>query len=422
MIGDRALPELSPSDHAALQGARGAGLAWAMDIITAAASVLGAQRLVDISGAHLVGAYHSGSANLAFLDWLAGTGVRVTVPTTLNASSADLTGASNGSAAERQQAQAVVDRLLRLGATPTLTCAPYFLSDAPQFGDRLAWAESNAVIFANTVIGARTLKCHQYLDLACAICGRAPEAGPLRDDGRRPGAVFDVSAIPREWFADGIGHELTGFHAGRMAGERIPLFIGMPHANETGLRSLCAALGVTGSMPMAHIDMVTPEAATAMASARETGLLAEATTILPSELIGLRSELGQLRPGPIDAVAIGAPHASPRQIAELASAVRERGARFRSRVVVSLGRHVWRACRDEVEILQAAGAEIVRDTCTYYGEMIGRGAGNIVTGSVKWAAYGRAALGCDVILGNRRECEEACFTGHFTPDAVFWDA
>lgn len=398
-------------------------IAWAAGIVETAAQLMGASSLIEIDSTHLVGTYYSGVSDLEFLHWLGSTNVKVAVKTTLNASSADLTAStSNAGLSDRHQAREVVDALIKIGATPTLTCAPYYLDAAPKFGARIAWAESNAVIFANSVIGARTLKTPQYLDLACAISGKAPLAGVMQDEGRKPEIIINATDLPERWFSDGIGYELLGFRIGEIAGERIPYFTGVPAGDETKLRALCAALGVCGSMAMAHIENVTPEWRAAREFLDTNAIDLPNHLVERGELIDARARLGTSACRDLGTIALGAPHASPRQIDMLAQEVRRRGDNFKTRVVVSLGRDVYQERHKDIELLAEAGAEFVRDTCTYYGSIVRPEDGAVLTGSAKWAFYGGNGLNCETILGSWQECIEACFTGRYLRIEEFWNA
>ena len=161
-----------------------------MRIICAMAAQQGAERLVDVTQGHVDGCIYASPANLTFAERMAAMGARVRVPTTMNAISVDR---------ENWRAQGVppsfggpaarlADAYVRMGCRPTFTCSPYLLDGAPVAGEVVAWAESNAVVFANSVLGARTAKHPDFLDLCIALTGRAPLAGVYLDAARaRPG-------------------------------------------------------------------------------------------------------------------------------------------------------------------------------------------------------------------------------------------
>ena len=117
---------------------------------------------------------------------------------------------------------------------PTFTCAPYQTIFRPRFGEQIAWAESNAIVFANSVIGARTNRYGDFIDLCCAITGRVPNYGLHITENRRARILVEISDLPREW--DDVGHVCVavGHEIGRRCGERIPAIVGLPACRERG--------------------------------------------------------------------------------------------------------------------------------------------------------------------------------------------
>ncbi len=172
--------ELTTQDRAALDGTRGHGVALAMRIVTALAKSMDAHRLIDITSAHIDGCLYHGRAGLDFARRLADGGARVTVPTTLNvvlARPAAPRARPPRRATPTTDARALMDAYVEMGVPATWTCAPYQLPERPGVGDQVAWAESNAIVFANSVLGARTDRYGDFIDICCAVTGRAPVAG-----------------------------------------------------------------------------------------------------------------------------------------------------------------------------------------------------------------------------------------------------
>lgn len=400
---------------------------WPEASIAAAARCFGTAERIAIRGAHLVGAYHAGPVNLALLQRLAAQGWQVAVPTTLNSSSADLTESPKRAsffcpayAREHAEASEIVELLTGLGCRPTLSCAPYFGRNRPAFGETFAWAESNAVLFANAVLGARVLRAPQYLDLACALAGEAPLAATLTDHGRMPTAVFDCAHLPRRWFEESAGFELLGLWLGQQIGAGIPLLTGIPPATETQLRSLCAAVGVAADCAMLHVEGQTPEASMAELHAARTGLTASVRVVRSTDLLALRARLVAAENSVVRTVAVGAPHASAEQVRSLLADLGNN--RARPRVLLSLGREVADSLPAEIAVLRDAGVRVVRDSCTYYGSFVGQGGDPVLTPSVKWALYARANLGIEACFGSAGECRRALETGRFMHDTAFWRA
>ena len=156
-----------------------------MRLVVRAAEVTGAERLIDITGAHVDSCLYHGEASLDFVARLVDGGARVSVPTTLNVGAVDLLhpDLNRGDPATVARGRLLMDRYRALGARPTFTCAPYQLADSrPGLGDQVAWGESNAIAFCNSVLGARTNRYGDFLDIAAAIIGRVPEAGLHRTE------------------------------------------------------------------------------------------------------------------------------------------------------------------------------------------------------------------------------------------------
>jgi len=172
--------------------------AIAMRILTRAATIDGATSLLPISQAHIDGCTYIGPGGLRFAQRLAEMGGHVRVPTTLNSNSVDRRrwqslGVPPSLGAP---AHALGDAYVQMGCSDrSFTCAPYLLSTRPEYEDRIAWGESNAVVFANSVIGARTEKLADYLDICCAITGRVPLSGMHLDENRAGCVVLDVSEL-----------------------------------------------------------------------------------------------------------------------------------------------------------------------------------------------------------------------------------
>lgn len=416
------LPEagfvLSPHDEAMLAGADGAAVRQAMRILCAMARQQGAAALTDVTRAHIDGCIYAGPANLVFAETMERLGAQVRVPTTMNAISVDRAGWQRqgvdptfGSPAAR-----LADAYVRMGCAPSFTCAPYLLDGPPRAGEAIGWSESNAVIFANSVLGARTAKHPDFLDLCMALTGRAPLIGPYLDEARRPRRVIEV-----EWpaGAGGAVWPLLGYLAGRAAPDRVPLLRGLAGTRPTrdDLKALCAAFGTTSAAPMLHIAGITPEADLAPAPDADRVVLSRAA---------LAEGWSRLNDGPatVELVAIGSPHASLDECRALAEALAGRHRAPGVEVIVTAGRAVIAAAEAEGTLtrLAAAGIEVLPDLCwcSITRPVFPAATRTVITTSGKYAHYGPGLSGCAVRLGTLDDCVEAALTGHAPPRRPDW--
>lgn len=230
---------LSDNDLRMQAGEHGPAVQMAMEVVIDMARALNAPGLIDVTRAHIDGCIYAGPAFLTFAERMADLGGKVRIPTTMNAISVDHANwRSQGvDPAFGGPASRLADAYVRMGAEPSFTCAPYLLPDKPQQGEDIAWSESNAVIYANSVLGARTVKHPDFLDLCMALTGRAPKSGVYFDEGRTPRRIVDV-VMPEG--ADDAFWPLLGWLLGMASPDRIPLLKGLEGANpdEDDLKAL----------------------------------------------------------------------------------------------------------------------------------------------------------------------------------------
>ena len=412
---------LSDRDRALLGGGSGEGAAFAMRLVVGAAEAVGAPRLIDISGAHVDSCLYHGEASIDFVERLVAGGARVSVPTTLNVGALDLMhpGLWRGEPAVAERGRLLMDRYRTLGCRATYTCAPYQLPWArPRLGEQVAWAESNAIVFCNSVLGARTNRYGDFIDVACAITGRAPDAGLHRDEGRRARLVLQLADdVPR----DSLLPSLLGIALGRHAGSSVAAIEGLPaDLGEDGLKAIGAAAASSGSVAMFHAVGLTPEAPT-LASALDGAEPVATETITLAELRAIREELSAAAdPGALRAVAIGTPHASVAELREVERLLA--GRRPAVQLVVSMARDLAGAEPDLVERLEAAGITLLFDTCSYVSPVLGGDGGTVMTDSGKWAFYAPATVGAAPLIGSTADCVESAVAGRVVRGSSAWDA
>jgi predicted aconitase len=415
--------DLSDGDRAFLAGDHGKAAQVAMKITLRMAMLQGASRLIDVTQAHIDGCIYAGRGNLEFASRLRDMGARVVVPTTLNAISVDhRRWRTQGlDPAFGIPAQQLADAYVDMGCRSTFTCAPYLLDSAPTKGEQIVWAESNAVVYANSVLGARTMKYPDYLDICIALTGRAPLAGCHVDLNRQATLVV---TLPELGVFDDSFYPLLGYHIGIIAENEIPVISGLEAASpsQDDLKAFGAAFATTSSAPMFHIAGVTPEAPTIEAA---TG--SPATRVVAVEKSDLQRcwhELDSAAESDVQLVSLGNPHFSSEEIITLAALCKGRKRDARVAVIVTCGRGEWSKAQatGAVDDLERFGVQFVMDTCwcMITEPLIPLPTRTIMTNSGKYAHYGPGLSGRAFHFGSLKACVDAACTGHAGPDLPGW--
>ncbi|MCZ7854171.1 aconitase X [Agrobacterium salinitolerans] len=410
--------DLGDDDRAMLEGRYGVAVQQAMRITVAMAAQQGASALVDVTQGHIDGCIYASPANLTFAEKMAEMGAKVRVPTTMNAISVDKAHWRSQGMPEDfgDPAARLADAYVRMGCRPTFTCSPYLLDSAPQAGDMIAWAESNAVIFANTVLGARTAKHPDFLDLCIALTGRAPLAGVYLEENRRPQRIVNV-ALPQG--VDDAFWPLVGYLAGKAAPDCIPLLRGLGPAKPSrdDLKALCAAFGTTSAAPMLHIEGVTPEAGL---PPLET---ADIVTVSPSDMAAGWSLLNE-GPEEVQLVAIGSPHASLEECHALAAEFAGRRRHADVAVIVTAGQQVIDAAGQDgtLQGLHDSGVQVLPDLCwcSISEPVFPTKTRALMTNSGKYAHYGPGLSGRAVRFGSLADCVDSALTGRAVSRLPSW--
>ena len=413
--------ELTERDRDFLRGAHGEAAALAMRIVVEMAGVSGADRLIDVTSAHVDGCLYHGLAGLEFAERLVAGGARVTVPTTLNVGYLDLLHPDRyrGDAGTAVKARRQMDLYVAMGCRPTWTCAPYQLPERPAFGQHVAWAESNAIVFCNSVLGARTDRYGDFIDVCAALTGRVPLAGLHRDEDRLATLAFRLEGVSERLLASDALYPVLGHLLGKEAGNDVAAILGLPaDATEDRLKALGAAAASSGSVAMFHAVGITPEAPTL--DAATAGEPVPEFVVSTERLSGARSELGTAANGRLGAVSIGTPHASLAELERLAALLGtdEPAVPF----YVNVGRDVLAETetRGLRASLESSGVRIVTDTCTYIAPVMDPVDGPVMTDSAKWAWYAPANIGVDVVLGGLEECVRSAVAGRVLLDETLW--
>jgi predicted aconitase len=395
-----------------------------MRLVLRAAEATGASELIDVTRAHVDSCLYHGEASLDFVNRLVDGGAHVRVPTTLNVGAVDLIHPElyRGNPRIAERGRLLMDRYRALGARPTFTCAPYQLARArPSLGEQVAWGESNAICFCNSVLGARTNRYGDFLDIAAAITGRVPYAGLHRTDARRATLVLRLAPdIPDALRDADVLYPVLGIVLGRRAGSAVAAIDGLPRGqSEDRLKALGAAAASSGSVAMFHVVGSTPEAATLADSLQ--GQPAEAEELIGlDELRGARDELTTVAGERLVAVSLGTPHASATELGRYADLLADRRVHHEVECLISTGRESLATQADTVVRLRAAGVEILVDTCSYVAPILRNGRGPVMTDSGKWAYYAPGNIGAEVVFGSARECIESAVAGRVVRDLAAW--
>ncbi len=393
----------------------------ALQLVEQAARIMGAPRLIPISFGHVDACFYTGQSHVDFVKFLLEHGAKLSVPTWTNNSVASPD--DGGLRPERSDPEMVrgahdlMALYAKLGCKPTWTCAPYQLAGGPKLGDHIAVGESNAVAFYNSAVGARTNKYGDYLDVACAITGLAPFAGLHTDEGRMADIHFSCASIPDAWKRQDIFFHLLGHVVGRRAGRRIPVISNLPKETTADqLKALCAAGAASGGVELLHVVDVTPEAPT-LPAVFKSGQIFEVAT---DHLKAAHRELSAFNDGPLDAVALGTPHFSLSEFAELVKLLDGRKVKTTTYISTSRGIREMLVANGWLKLLQEAGVTIPVDVCTYYSPKIQGLKGRVMTNAAKWAYYAPGMLGVAVCFGSLKECVESAVQGVVWRDPNLW--
>jgi predicted aconitase/predicted aconitase with swiveling domain len=386
-----------------------------MRIVAETATLMGAPRLIPIASAHIDGALYHGDSGTLFAERLVEGGAGVAVRATLNVGALDLMGCSKVrlEGHERAMARRMMEAYRKLGCEPSWTCAPYQAGHRPAFASDVAWGESNAVVFCNSVLGARTNRYGDFLDIACAIAGRAPDYGLHRSENRRARLVFDVSALPSAFLTSEAAWPVLGSLYGRETGNTVGVVAGVAeHPGEDALKAFGAAAASSGAVGLFHIAGVTPEAPdmkTVLGGEAPEAVIRVTPEMVAAARAGL-STAGKAER--IDAVAIGSPHLSVAEFDALERLIA--GRMLKVPIYACTGRHALAELEKsgQRKALEAAGVTIVADTCVVVTPILPALSGGVLmTNSGKFAHYAPGNTGYGVVYGSLAECVESAMAG-----------
>lgn len=415
---------LSARDRAMLGGEFGPAAALAMSVVSRMAAIARAPALLDVSHAHIDSSVYVGDAGLEFAEKLAALGARVSVPSSLNVSGVDehhwrewpVPPAWAGKAHRQMVAYRA------MGCTETWTCAPYQTAARPVFGQQIAWGESNAIVFANSVIGARTERYPDLFDICAAITGRVPFVGLHTDAGRRAQVHLQLRGVPHALQARDEFYPVLGFLLGRLAEDRVPVVEGLTvHPTDDQLKALGASAASAGSVALFHLVGITPEAPT-LADACGGGTPDVAHVVTMAELNDARRQLSTCDGAPVDLVLLGSPHFSLEEFQQLAPLVRGRTRHPGTQFLVTTSRLMRELANGSgaLQALDAFGGRLTVDTCPLTTPMLPESMRTIMTNSGKYAYYVPGLLARQIVYGGLADCVESAVRGHVVRDDSAW--
>ncbi|MCY3628823.1 MAG: aconitase X catalytic domain-containing protein [Bacteroidota bacterium] len=416
---------LTLRDQADLYGEQGKARQMAMRILVRMLPVFGSQKFLDITAAHIDSSLFQGDATLEYAERLSGWRAKVVVPTTLNVSGVDEHGwkrwAVPADWAEKARRQMIAYQ--SMGCKPTWTCAPYQESKRPVFGQQVAWGESSAVVFVNSVLGARTARYPDLLDICAAITGRAPAAGMHLEENRRGQLLYRLRGIPPALLKDDSFYGVLGHLIGMDAGAFVPVIEGLDVVpSEDNLKALGAAMASAGAVALYHIIGITPEAPD-----RDTAFCGKpplrSATITMDMLRTVRGELTTTDDDQLDMIALGSPHFSLNEFALLSKLVEGKYKHERVQFLITASR-VVRALADKAGYLEAIrrfGGDVTVDTCILTSPMLPDSINVLMTNSAKYAYYAPGLLGTRVVYGSLGDCVQSAMLGRIEIDSARWD-
>ncbi len=415
---------LSNKDQAMLRGAHGPATKMALSIIVRMAEFHQAENLLNITQAHIDSSIYMGEAGLEFAERLASLGAQVVVPTTLNVSSVDEHHWRDWAVKPDWAAQAYRQMVAyeSMGCRPTWTCAPYQVDLIPKFGQQIAWGESNAIVFANSVLGARTERYPDLMDICAAITGCVPAIGLHLPENRAGQVLMPLVDVPLALQEDDSFYPVLGHLIGKVARDRIPVVTGLatqPHEDQ--LKALGAASASSGTVALFHIVGITPEAPTQEAAFQGQ----EPQEVYPMTLERLRQawrELTSATGEKLDMVILGSPHFSLAEFKQLIPLIEGKRTHPSVKFLVTSSRAMTLLAQKAgvLEALKAFGGQVTVDTCILASPMLPPEIKCLMTNSAKYAYYAPGLLDTEITFGSLADCVQSAIEGRVIRDESRW--
>ena len=396
--------DLTGEEKEMLDGKFGNAVRKSMEILVALGEIYGAKRLIDVVSVQIAGVSYDnlGDAGLDYLSELAKDG-KTRVLTTLNPAGMDLVDWKKLGIPEdfAKKQIAVIDAFRKMGVITSCTCTPYFIGNLPHYGDHVAWSESSAVAFANSVLGARSNREGGPSAIASALTGKTPEYGMHLDENRQAQVLVKVRAKLKSTADFGA----LGYATGKKIGNKIPLFVGIKAASVEELKSLCASIATYGGTALFHIKGITPD---------RTHKPAEEVVVTQNDVDDAKVALTDAGYDEPDIIALGCPHCSINEVRRIAELLDGKKVKEGKEFWICIARPIKEIAEQAgyVKTIEAAGAKFACDTCMVVAPIKGRFK-CLATDSAKSCFYARGKNAFKTKFGTAEECVDAAVTGEW---------
>ena len=397
---------LNDEEKRMLNGQEGEAKKLAMEILTQVGDSMDADSFVEIASVQAMA--HFGSLHIAGRDWLeklACLGGKCCVPTTQDPASIPFSHWKEMGYDEEyaKNQYRLAEAIMKLGEMPKWSCTPYYQGSVPRLGQNIAWAESSAVSFANSVLGARTNRTPAGIAICAALTGRMPRYGLYLTENRRAQIKITVEAGE----LTPLDYNTIGIITGKLAGAKIPAIYGLPQsATNDDLKYLGASAASSGSVALYHADGITPEAILTDVFAGKAP--EEEMVITRKDIDDAAEKMTSTGVGEPQLAVVGCPHYSSEEVIRLARMIEGKK--------VADGKAFWVFTTAETEslmermglkaVLEEAGVRIMAQTCLVISPLVG-GYENLITDSGKFASYLPSEHSIRIRYASAEECVKA---------------
>jgi len=406
---------LTKQEEQMLAGERGEAVQLAMEILTKVGDIYGAEKMIKIASAHTVMTPYRDimDAGVEICEKFAKLGAKYSVPTTLDPAGMDLQRWRELKIPEdyAEKQMRIVRAQEKLGGIPVWTCTPYLHGNIPMPGQHLGWSESSAVVFANSVMGARTNRLTAVVDMAAGIAGRVPKFGLHLDENRQGKILVKINVKPK--ILTDTDYPAIGYFIGKQVADKIPVLAGIPRNVSTDqLKNMGAAMAASGSVALYHIPGVTPEAKNIDKSFQKWEW-EDTVELGMRELEQTKEEMCTARAGEVDFITVGCPHYSIMEIRKLATLLKGKRIHKGTKFWIYTTKHVEMLAKRAgySSIIEASGAQILAETCMLVSPTDIYGFKTMMTDSGKCACYAPTLCKTEVVYGSIKDCVETSIKG-----------